>query len=1113
MTDMSQTLYYAHFEDEVFGPFSLESMREMHLLPDVSVLTSESNEWRAASEFPELVDSLDLNPCDTHEEEPQYELWEEEEKLSDHADTAAREGKAPSFNKDSVFYILRGENPYGPYSLEALATVGLDENTSVSLDGKLSWHKVREIPGLINTLAAINSMNSNSSPGSHHPSGNPDMPRANEDNDTDRKLKIGLLLQEIKRLVPDKNGSQPFTRVFKSRDAEFEYIVGEYNKVLDTLLEYAERLCGLALNATLNRNALTDITSAVNKVADSLNSHYRSELDRAKGGDKGFSCSFIAVGHTDYTFPSPFDDMRIRRMDFLSALGAKNLILAYDKDAEDIAGGFIDSMVGRLYECSSPRSLVTYVIDSEFMTGLDDSFKLLSRELYKVVSRDDEIRDALDHLKERAGSILRNLLVEKGSTLRDYNNTHENKEARILLVLKNFPMGLSPDDLESLGRLANVGPKTGIYIVVLSPSSQIAEIDNKDDKAPYWKSLRESAEFRHFRVERDSLFDELSLDSESPALSYENMRYDVLSGHDLLKIVKAVNAASELRQDIVIPVSDYLPDQSEWWRAESARQIEIPFGLGGDLNVKSLRITQESGQNSAVVIGIPGSGKSVFLHTLICSAALRYSPDELRMYLIDFSGVEFNSYAVGALPHARVIAPEAEREFGLSVLNELVEEGSRRMALCREHNVSNIVDLKHVAHGIKVPRLLVIIDEFQKLFEVDNDPISREANSKIHIIIQEFRKFGINLVLATQKLPTSSFLPRDLIANRIVFKSAPADYDSLIMSETREGMPRLRTGQCVYNSESGAPYANEIVQGFFTSRGDIDSIMSDLREFERGFSYVRESVKVFRSADLPDFSKCRRSSGHMAQSPIPYIVPVYFGESIAVSDVDVSVELVKENANNILVAGGESDVARDIAFNAMRSAVGAHTPGTARIVVLNGMRPDVALNERLSEFAGSSGMDVTLASSAQDIESVLRSLREEIELRRNDENLPQQHIYVTCFDFQSIRVLDKDISGSMPRLSAAAKDMDMIVRQGSSAGIFVIAQTDTLDALNRISQSSVLPMFNFRVALQMPEDISYKLIGTPLANRLFVFNRPASRFRGYVRDNARNQTIKFKPYK
>lgn len=1087
---MPQTLYYAQLDDEYFGPFSLETIVDMHLTPDISVLSSDTNEWRQACEYPELIDSLDLS------------LYEINEEVSSDEDIepVTQNRVAPSFNERSIFYVRRGGNPYGPYNLEALASVSLSEETDISLDGMSSWFKVREISGLLNTLEAIAKM-ANTSQETQQPSR-----PSNQDNNED----ISEILNRIQGLIPVKK--QLFRRVFSTKEAERDFIISEYNRVFNTLLNLLKNLSDFCVNASLTRRAVALITSTVNDVAAKINGHYISEVERVNVNKNEFTTSSVSIGQTNFSLLPPLENIDISRIDFLTVLGDKNLCITYDDTSETKAFDFVNNIVGKLYENNPARLIVTNVIDTDFMTGLEDSFKLLNRDLYKVISRTDEVRTTLTSLQERASTILRNLLVEKGSTLQDYNSTHENKEANILLILKNFPHGLNTDNLDTLRKLANVGPKVGIYIVILSSKEFIDEMGDRESEAFDMVEFAEIANSYHFKENNNNILGILEA-SESHDVIEGTVQFDTLSDSDIKKIVKEVNSKCELKEDVVVSISEYLPETSDWWTFDSARQVEIPFGVGNDMHVKSLKITQESGQNTAVVIGIPGSGKSVFLHSLICSAAIKYSPDELRMYLIDFSGVEFNSYALGKLPHARVIAPEAEREFGLSILNELVEEGSRRMALCRDYNVSNIVDLKRVAPDIKNPRLLVIIDEFQKLFEVDNDPIAKEANTKIHIIIQEFRKFGINLVLATQKLPTSSFLPRDLIANRVVFKSAPNDFDSLISSEDRSGMPRLRTGQCVYNSESGAAYANEIVQGFFTSKSDLDRLMSKLRDFERGFSYEREPLKVFRSADLPVFEERRLEEHHKSVSPIPYVVPVYFGESIAVSDFDVNVELVKENANNILIIGGEADIARNIAFNAMRSAVAGHIDDTAKVVVLSGMRADNPINEKISEFANSTPCDFTMASSNKDVEDVLRELKEEIDRRRNDETVPQQHIYVTCFDFQSIRALDKDTSGSMPKLSAAAKDMDTIIRNGASVGVFVIAQTDTLEALNRVSNSSLLSMFNFRVALQMSEDMSYKIVGTPLANKLFVFNRPSSRFRGYVRDNARNLTVKFKPYK
>ena len=1083
-----QTIYYAQLDDEVFGPFSLETIIDMHLTPDVLVLSTDTNEWKQACDYSELIDSLDLSL---------YEMNEGSQESGDvDSESIYVNRVAPSFNERSMFYIRRGGSPYGPYNLEALASVSLSEDTEISLDGMTNWFKVREITGLLNTLDAISRME----PATEEP----------QNSTQGNQEEISEILNRIQGLVPAKK--QLFRRVFHTKEAELDFLISEYKRVFNTLLNLVKSLSEITSSSNLNRRAVSLITSTVNDVAVKINEHYQAELAHLNVSKNDYTTSSVSVGKTYFSFLPPLDEIEISRIDFLTVLGKKNLCVTYDSESESKATDFVNSIVAKLYEQNPARIIVTNVVDTDYMTGLDDSFKLLNRDLYKVVSRTDEVRGTLTSLQDRASTILRNLLVEKGSTLQDYNSTHENKETNILLVLKDFPHGLTTDNLDLLNRLANVGPKVGIYVIILTAQEFIDEMGDREKESFDMVEFSETANSYYFKKSNNNLLGLLDDNTQSDILEGD-VKFNSLSDTEIKKIVKEVNSKCELKEDVVVSISEYLPETSDWWSFDSARQIEIPFGVGNDLHVKSLKITQESGQNTAVVIGIPGSGKSVFLHSLICSAAIKYSPDELRMYLIDFSGVEFNSYALGKLPHARVIAPEAEREFGLSILNELVEEGSRRMALCRDHNVSNIVDLKRVTPGIKIPRLLVIIDEFQKLFEVDNDPIAKEANSKIHIIIQEFRKFGINLVLATQKLPTSSFLPRDLIANRVVFKSAPNDFDSLISSEDRSGMPRLRTGQCVYNSESGVAYANEIVQGFFTSKSDLDNLMSKIRDFERGFSYEREPLKVFRSAELPIFENRRLEEHHKSESPIPYIVPIYFGESIAVSDYDVNVELVKENANNILIIGGEAEIARNIAFNVMRSAVAGHTDYTAKVVVLSGMRTDNSINEKIREYANITPCDFTMVSSNKDVEEILKTLREEIDRRRNDETVPQQHIYVTCFDFQSIRALDKDTSGSMPKLSTAAKDMDTIIRYGTSVGVFVIAQTDTLEALNRVSNSSPLSMFNFRVALQMSEDMSYKIVGTPLANKLFVFNRPSSRFRGYVRDNARNLTVKFKPYK
>ena len=80
------------------------------------------------------------------------------------------------------------------------------------------------------------------------------------------------------------------------------------------------------------------------------------------------------------------------------------------------------------------------------------------------------------------------------------------------------------------------------------------------------------------------------------------------------------------------------------------------------------------------------------------------------MYLIDFKkGVEFKTYATYKLPHARVVAIESEREFGLSVLQRLDVELKRRGDIYRDLGVQDVAGYR-AATGKFMPRVLLIVD-------------------------------------------------------------------------------------------------------------------------------------------------------------------------------------------------------------------------------------------------------------------------------------------------------------------------------------------------------------------------------------------------------------------
>ena len=106
--------------------------------------------------------------------------------------------------------------------------------------------------------------------------------------------------------------------------------------------------------------------------------------------------------------------------------------------------------------------------------------------------------------------------------------------------------------------------------------------------------------------------------------------------------------------------SEYTQEEI-WWRATSNTKLEAL--IGKTINGKLQNITFEDSFVHALIAGTTGSGKSALLHTIILSLALKYSPEELELYLLDFKeGLEFNAYK--NLPHAKLVSIKSDRELG-----------------------------------------------------------------------------------------------------------------------------------------------------------------------------------------------------------------------------------------------------------------------------------------------------------------------------------------------------------------------------------------------------------------------------------------------------------------
>ena len=176
-----------------------------------------------------------------------------------------------------------------------------------------------------------------------------------------------------------------------------------------------------------------------------------------------------------------------------------------------------------------------------------------------------------------------------------------------------------------------------------------------------------------------------------------------------------------------------------------------------------------------LVAGTTRSGKSQFLHAVICSLIRMHPRRDLQLVLVDPKRVEFRCY--DNLPHLR--APVA-REHGaaLKVLDKLVDEMERRYEVLAEEGFSDIaqykegmVDVTQYGEGL-MPYIVCVVDEFGDLMMSTDKNGVRDMEDSVIRLVQKGRAAGIHVVMATQN-PTVAVISNQIKANmpmRVAFK-------------------------------------------------------------------------------------------------------------------------------------------------------------------------------------------------------------------------------------------------------------------------------------------------------------------------------------------------------
>lgn len=723
----------------------------------------------------------------------------------------------------------------------------------------------------------------------------------------------------------------------------------------------------------------------------------------------------------------------------------------------------------------------------------------------KIWTEIQDIERVLADLTGVMEMILQKFLRNQYSTLAEYNEqAGEVAEPFRFLCIANFPVNFTPDSAQRVISLASNGARCGIYTFLMLDTRYPLPhgIKLEDLEAACTTLVYSDGRY----VLQDDLFGKYQIQLEQPSAEELATPLYLEAGKRAVKALR-----------VEVPFTLITPKQPDWWQQDSASGVDVPVGKAGARRLQHLMLGKGTSQH-VLVAGKTGSGKSTLLHVLIMQLAVRYSPDEIQMYLIDFKkGVEFKTYATSNLPHCKVVAIESEREFGLSVLQRIDVELTRRGDLFRKIGVNDLPSFRKYraklspeeqANVPTVPRQLVLIDEFQEFF-VEDDKVSQEAGLLMDRIVRQGRAFGIHLLMGSQTIGGAYSLARttiDQMAVRIALQCSEADAHLILSRENTEARLLNRPGEAIYNAQNGQPEGNNFFQIVYISDEQRDDLLKKIHQTVKERHWRRSEPMIVFEGNLPADPKKNKAlvPTQRVVEPNPNVYKVYLGDAIAIKD-PTAATLRKQSGANIMMVGQ----AEEQAFNILTTAavgLGKNHPDS-KIIFCSGPALEGPQLTTLNAL-GESIPAVTVVEP-RDLNKELKALADEVDARLKGGGTKEPRMLM-LFGIQRLRDLRKpdDDFGFGSKKGEEEKPYQLfarIIRDGPPMGVFTMFWSDNLPNMQRYIDRATMREFEMRIIFQMNANDSSTLIDSPVAARL-----GANRAFFFSEDQGKME--KFRPY-
>ncbi len=227
-----------------------------------------------------------------------------------------------------------------------------------------------------------------------------------------------------------------------------------------------------------------------------------------------------------------------------------------------------------------------------------------------------------------------------------------------------------------------------------------------------------------------------------------------------------------------------------------------------------------------LIAGATGSGKSVCINSIIMSLLFKYSPDEVKLLMVDPKVVELGVY--NGIPHLLVpVVTDPKKAAG--ALSWAVARMLERYQTFAQNGVKDLAGFNRLAETrddlSPMPKIVIIIDELADLMMA----APNEVEDSICRLAQMARAAGMHLVIATQR-PSVDVITGVIKANipsRIAF-AVSSQVDSRTILDMGGAEKLLGRGDMLFYPVGIAKPMR--VQGCFVTENEVESVVTFIKE-------------------------------------------------------------------------------------------------------------------------------------------------------------------------------------------------------------------------------------------------------------------------------------------